>query len=257
MHIPKTAGLTLQGMVRRRYKKPGQLHLVYSEEALQAALPQMEPLQVIMGHFRFGFHQKSPRPAHYITFVREPVEQTISHFYYSFDHPEKFTHPDAQATQLLEFARGAYGYNLQTRFLSGINDIEGREKEAVQKAKENLLRHFAFVGVSEFFDLSMVMLKPLLGWSNAFYVRENKGRQRREHGISARDKKALQQILQPDIEVYQFALELFYNQANKQIALKQRLQLYTNLNKVFQKLNPGYVRVKQWVALWGKVNQPS
>lgn len=257
MHIPKTAGLTLQGMVRRRYKIPGQLHLVYSEEALQGALPQNENLQVIMGHFRFGFHQKSTQPPHYITFVREPIEQTISHYYYTFDQPEKFTHPDAGVSNLLEFARGAYGYNLQTRFLSGMDDIKGREKEAVQQAKENLLRHFAFIGISEFFDLSMVMLKPLLGWSNAFFVRENKGARRQKHPVAEKDRAALRHLLQPDREVYEFALELFYNQANKQIALQQRLQIYTTLNRFFQKLNPTYIKMKKitgirfvfWVVL--------
>lgn len=245
MHIPKTAGLTLQGILRRRYKKPGDLQLFYTADDLQRGVELSSSPRVVMGHFRFGFHPPESGQVPYVTFLRDPVEQVISHYHYTFDHPEKFEALPAQAQSLLDFARGPYGYNLQTRFVSGIDVLEGREQEVLQLAKENLLRHFAQVGISEYFDLSLVMLAPLLGWPHAFYIRENKGLRRQQQPVSPAQRAELEHILHLDRKLYQFGLQLFYNQVNKQTALAWRLRVFQRLNRVFQALNPYYIRMKQ------------
>ncbi|MDZ7846381.1 MAG: hypothetical protein U5L96_06250 [Owenweeksia sp.] len=59
MHIPKTAGMSLQGLVRRRYKKPGSLKLIYDQESVEKGFTDQPELELVMGHFRFGYHSFS------------------------------------------------------------------------------------------------------------------------------------------------------------------------------------------------------
>ena len=240
--------MSLQTIVRRRCKKPGQLELAYGAAALKRGIPKRESLQVVMGHFRFGFHRNDHRPADYITFLRDPVQQVVSHYNYTFDHPQKFEN-DPQNNDILSFARGPYGYNLQTRFIAGINNLEGREEEALQTAKENLVKHFGMIGISEYFDRSILMIGRYLGWWNTFYVKVNRGKKRSSFQLSAAERRELEDILQYDIRLYQFALQLFHNQINKERSLAIRLRAYRAGNWLFRKVNPAYIAFKRLFGL--------
>ena len=203
-----------------------------------------------MGHFRYGFHRHTQRTPRYFTFVRNPLDQVVSHYYYSKDHPEKFKDLPNDISDLIDFAHSAYGYNLQTRFISGIDEISGRENEALNIAKNNLKDHFEFIGITERFDLSIYMLALHLKWPIKYFTVENRGRQVRKAGrLTDREKRALEEILQTDILLYKYSLELFEKQLIKVPYLNIKFRYFLMMNKVFQALNPMYIRMKNMMGI--------
>ncbi|MDZ7846380.1 MAG: hypothetical protein U5L96_06245 [Owenweeksia sp.] len=178
--------------------------------------------------------------------MREPLQQVISHFQYTKDHPEKFEYLPAGINSLLDFASCPYGYNLQTRFISGIDNLYGREEEALKLAGQHLQNDFELIGLTEEFDLSLLMLGRAMQWKICYYVRGNTGIARQaKPAPSKRELSELRQILAPDIALYQEARQLFEVQTQKWPDLVKRLPSFQRENHYFQKLNPTYIRLKQ------------
>ena len=93
MHIPKTAGTTLRAVVERQYRPTTLFSLYPGHEAQLDALRVRvsdRPPAAVMGHFRFGLHAAFPAGGRYVTFLRDPVDQVISHYNHllNSDSPE-------------------------------------------------------------------------------------------------------------------------------------------------------------------------
>ncbi len=235
--------MTLQSLARWQYQKPEELELVYAQEEVVNGFEDREELKLVMGHFRWGYHQFSDRPAVYLTFLREPLSHVISHYQYTFDHPEKFKNLP-QVNNLIEFARCPYGYNLQTRFLCGINDITGKEKEMLQRAKEHLVRYVEVIGLMEHFDESLLLMQKPLGFKRIFYERKNEGRARKKFIPSDEELDQLKEINKYDMELYEFGRQLFEAQLNKNRDIHEKTKQFKLMNHWFWKLNPAYTRLK-------------
>jgi hypothetical protein len=249
MHIPKTAGMSLQGLVRRRYKKAGSLALIYSQQEVEQGFEDHPGLETVMGHYRFGFHKFSQRQPRYFTFLRDPIQQVISHYYYSLEHPEKFPDLPAGIEDVIDFAHCRYGYNLQTRFVSGMDDIRGKEDLALHEAKHNLTHHFEMVGITEQFDKSLLLLGRHFNWKTLFYLKGNAGKKKSiSPGASAEEIRKLESILEPDIKLYQLGLEIFNIECLKAGDLNLNLSLFKLGNRIFRSLNPSYIRLKKMLG---------
>ena len=210
--------MSLQGLVRRRHKKEGSLALIYTQEQVEHGFNDHPGLQTVMGHFRFGFHRFSSRQPRYFTFLRDPVQQVISHYYYSLEKPEKFRDLPKGIDSVTDFARSSYGYNLQTRFISGMDDIKGQEDKALNEAKKNLTQHFEMVGITEQFDKSLILLGQHLDWSVLFYLKGNEGERKKQMpSVSEEEITNLKSILSPDITLYKIATELFDVECNRSL----------------------------------------
>ncbi len=250
MHIPKTAGMTLQQLVRERYSLDDQLFLVYERETNHGGFEDKDTLKLIMGHFRYGYHKYSERPHEYYTFLRNPAEHILSLFNYTRDYPDKYKNlTQEEYDNLIQFTRGRYGNNLQTRFISGMNIIEGRENETLEKAKENL-RNFKFIGLTEDFDTSLYIMGKKLGWKAFYYQNSNEGVARKKSAIPAADvMKEVLEINCYDVELYKYAVELYNSQKQQIPGLSKKVKRFKFENKWFWKLNPAYTQLKVALGL--------
>ncbi len=250
MHIPKTAGMTLQQLVRERYKLDDELFLVYDRETNHGGFVDKSSLKLIMGHFRYGYHKHSQQPAEYFTFLRNPADHILSLFNYTKDFPDKYPNlPAEEANDLVAFAKGRWGNNLQTRFISGMDIIEGRENETLEKAKENL-RGFNFIGLTEDFDTSLYMLGKQLGWKAFYYQNSNEGMARKK--TAQPDSAIMKEVLELnrfDVELYEFAKELYEKQKAAISGLDQKVSRFKLENNWFWRLNPAYTSLKNLLGL--------
>lgn len=157
VHIHKTAGTTLAGVLKRSY---GARHL--DALKIDRSTPHLTPdeLRRMMDRFYPRLDSISSHPVRvysgleevvpeieYVTFLRDPVERTASHFQYDLQRggvdlsfEEWITHDAVR--------------DRQTRILAG-PDATGDEAIA-------LLSRFSFVGRSDRFDESLVMMQRLL-----------------------------------------------------------------------------------------------
>ena len=93
IHIPKTAGSTLNAMLSEAFGEHRQFLCALPEHAeALAAMPQEERdrLDFIFGHYPYGLHRLFTRPVVYMTSLREPRRRILSFYRFVLsqqDHP--------------------------------------------------------------------------------------------------------------------------------------------------------------------------
>ena len=229
LHIPKTAGTTLDQIIFRHYRR----REIYgtglvAQEGVKTFQnmdeARRQKYRLIKGHLSFGFHQFVPGPWTYFTFFRHPIKRTLSHLYYIQRAPK---HPlyhlikekKMDLKQCLEAGLDPMLHNGHTRLLSGVW-AEARagtcNVEDLEKAKANL-KQVKVIGLTEQFDASLLMLGKAFGWNNLFYTKKNvtAGRPTIET-LSPENLEAVQAANQLDMELYNFAETLFAKQIEQQ-----------------------------------------
>ncbi len=87
LHIPKTAGTTLNRIIEWQYN-PLSIFTMdpYRIRATPERLKQLPEarrrrLRMVRGHFYYGVHEYLPQGSTYITMLREPVARFLSSYY--------------------------------------------------------------------------------------------------------------------------------------------------------------------------------
>ncbi|MBN9518859.1 sulfotransferase family 2 domain-containing protein [bacterium] len=168
MHIPKTAGTSLRWVAEQQY--PGsEFETLYPCHApqIEAFLARPAPPAAVIGHFRFGLHARLGVDCRYVTFLRDPVDQVVSHFNYIVAGRD----PDSRGTlgpadRLEDFLAHDWARNLQTQFVCGwsADQVAAAPRAALERAKQVLSTHFVGVGLVESFGRSLRKMAPRLGW---------------------------------------------------------------------------------------------
>lgn len=232
LHIPKTAGVTIRQIIKRQYPENAMYygdHLSPQEIAnVFTSLPEdyKAQLQMIWGHLIFGVHQHLSTDATYFTFLRDPIERTISHYYYILGRPHEFEIAQYLRENNIGFQEALERelildiQNVQTRMLAGLpydHPPHTYTQEHLETAMHNLSNHVAVVGLVEQFDASVLLLKKAFGWGNVFYNRQNKTPQRPYRGeISPETIALIKKENELDIKLYEFAQQLFAKQLAQQ-----------------------------------------
>ena len=269
LHVPKTAGSTFRHIIERQYNSNSILHLYASDfgEELAAISPnQIDRLRVVMGHFYFGAHNFLSHPTTYITFLRDPIERVISHFYYARHAPAHHFYDSARKMSLNEFveyssrmsnesgtALGYFSDNDQTRQLAGqcgVPSFGTSSDELLKIAKKNLAEHFAVVGITEKFDHSLILISRLFGWRHPFYTKQNVTRRRpHKEQLPRETLSVVEANNELDLELYRYAKKLFQDQIRAQgISFDQQLQRFRKLNATYGRLHLLVSAAKRGVA---------
>jgi hypothetical protein len=216
LHIGKTAGSTLRQILKRQFPPADVMtvraHRRSREETLTqfASLPEAERLRprLIMGHTVFGLHESVPRESTYITMLRNPVRLTHSQYRYVLRTPTHRHHEAASGMTLEQYVASGMAMemdNSQTRALSGELDVPygACTDEMLARAKRHLDDHFSWVGLTERFDESILLLRHAFGWRDVRYVSVKVARQRAE--LAPEDRALLERQNAFDIELYEHA----------------------------------------------------
>lgn len=219
LHIPKTAGRTLEAILGRFYAADVTFD-AYGDTSQAVdrlrSLPAQarRRLRLIKGHYAFGLHKCLPQSATYITFLRDPIERVISHYYYVLrdrTHP-LHTKVKARGMNLQEYVAGGHSLELdngQVRLLSGQERQHAFgccSPRLLDLAKQNIERHFALVGIVERFDESLVLLQHRFKWGDVDYERRNVTKRRiRRVDVPDRVLDTIWQHNQLDFKLYAFA----------------------------------------------------
>jgi hypothetical protein len=194
LHIPKTAGTSLKTCIydeyavasshEHRWLHDGIYYFPYGFHKTRR--PRFTPatrdvlarddLRAVAGHFWYGAHRFVPRPSFYLTFLRDPVDRVVSLYHHILREEDELLHSDivGRGATLEEFVAD-FGCrevdNDQTRRIAGLEPPFGEVDDRVFERARRLLRdRFAFVGVTERFDESLIALKRRLGWEHVRYL---------------------------------------------------------------------------------------
>ncbi|MFZ0546358.1 MAG: sulfotransferase family 2 domain-containing protein [Candidatus Promineifilaceae bacterium] len=229
LHIPNTAGTTLEQIIFRHYR----FDQIYTTGALaQQGVKDFQNMseeergkyRLVKGHMSFGIHDYIPGPWAYFTFFREPIERTISYFYFilrASKHPiyDIVHEKKIDLKQCLEAGLDPMLFNCHTRLLAGVwAELPPGQctREHLEKAKANL-HYFKVIGLTEQFDASLLLLGKAFGWSHFSYTRQNVTAGRpSQRDLSPETLAAVHKANQFDKELYDYAKTLFAEQIRQQ-----------------------------------------
>lgn len=221
LHLPKCGGTTLNRIIEWEYP-PSRVFSVDPSffrwsyyRMTRWPQSRLERIRVFKGHMPFGLHERLAHPASYITVLRDPVDRAVSEYYYALSrriHPQ---HRMMKKLTLEQYISTTPHANVQTKLIageySGYDFLAGEcTEQTLDKARRNLDKHFAIVGLTERFDETLALTKLLLGWKVLQYADFNvtRGRPAKER-ISPDARALIQQRYRFDMELYAYATALF------------------------------------------------
>ena len=243
LHIPKTAGKSLRNVLIKQYwgNKMFYFYPNPTSEELEALrhLTDEKDVKVVLGHYRYGVHEYLRRPYTYLTFIRNPIDQVISH-YYHLVRSDKEVHQRIieKNRSLRSFADFEWAKNLQTAFITGTQDVREIEKDpegALTLAKKRLSEDIYQFGVTEKFDESLLLFREKLGWKNLVYQRFNVAKNRPEnHQLNDEDLLKIRKNNQLDLRLYEFGRALFDQRIQQIPGFAGKLKTFRQMNKIAQ-----------------------
>jgi hypothetical protein len=234
IHIPKTAGSTLNKIIKSQFPNKSIFKIDASkedksiEELRKLDKKERNKIRCVMGHMSFGVHKDLPRSFEYITVLRNPVDRVISLYYFILrkqDHPlhERLVANNMTLEDFINDKTIASSIeNLQTRLISGKKTDNITRLHLAQK---NLKKYFIAVGITEKFDTSLELFSQKLGWKISDYQSINITQDRPQtsqfpqHIIRAIEEKNAW-----DMELYEFADRLLVEEFFQQKQSRQKTQ---------------------------------
>ncbi len=252
LHIPKTAGTTLKGIISRQY--PSERMVIIGEDVIGSIVSfrerptsEWETKNIIQGHMSFGLHRFMQPPFGYVTMLRKPLPRAVSDYAFVTSTPQ---HPIYQHVKDLSFAEYMTSNitgqlsNGQTRLLCGdcedenfgVPTLRKLEQTDLECAKNHIDDHVIVIGLQEHFDESLVLFKHRLGWKLPFYISENITRRPfTVASLTPKDQELVDTQNNLDLELYNYALKLFESEINALGAkFKVDLAAFRILNRAFQ-----------------------
>lgn len=225
-HLPKSAGTTLNRILRHNYRPDEMVESGPDTQGFIAELEALSPerlaaIRFLQGHFPFGVHERLPQRARCFTILRDPVDRVLSQYYHVRRDPDYFLHDlihnnDYSLPELLDSGIPLMMNDGQVRLLSGVytGANMGEVTEGMLVTAIANLRSCEVVGLTEQFDLSLVLLQRAFGWRYICYEPVNVGHNRPPATeISAETIEAVRHYNRMDTLLYEEAQRLLAQQA--------------------------------------------
>ena len=234
VHIPKTAGGTVTTMFNAAYspdavKNAGNYMTSAKRTTTKVERSRDRGARVTVGHVPYGVYRDHlPPETLYVTFLREPIDRVLSHYYRHLHRQNERLEkrrrnriekgkdqPGSRASSIEEALaelRMEPIRNLMTRFLCDDPTPAELPGSALDAAKANLSR-FAFVGIQERFDESLVLLErrldlPVVPHGESRHVSVG-GARPRPSEIPDEQRALILEHNAMDVELYEYGVGLF------------------------------------------------
>lgn len=250
LHIPKTGGTTLRDIIQRQYRSEKILMIPKLEESenilKEVSTSQINQLKLIQGHLKYGLHNHFHRRAKYFAIIRDPINRVLSTYYYVLsqkNNPQNLSTSNNQMT-IYDFVQSGVNpflINGQTQLISGkTGDIDNpiiESEELFSLAKENIENDFLFLGITEMFDETILILKNMLGWHMPYYSIANRTKKKPNYdAVNPTIISFIKEHNQLDIKLYNITKTSLLNRiAEENDIFQNRINKFKKINRL---LNP-------------------
>ncbi len=269
LHIQKAAGSTFNKILDSQYKKQDVIstrlivrgkygdnwvrHTTVEREGVakrtvaNMSSADKSKIKVLKGHFEFGWHELFPNDCVYITFLRDPVKRIVSQFDYinrlnNHHIAERIKKDNISLSQFVEQGISLVTDNGMTRRLAGLSDEVGFKEyddSILDKAIDNIENHFCFVGLSEHFDESILLLKEKLQWNKSpIYLRKNVTKKKQKSKVPDESTiKVIKEHNQLDLKLYEYVRTKFLDDLDHiDNQFVRRLEKFKKRNGAYQNI---------------------
>jgi Galactose-3-O-sulfotransferase len=252
VHLPRTGGTTVERVLGRKYgSRVIHVETLWQPLASVGDMPHDEraAARVVAGHVHYGVHEHIPSECDYVTMLRDPVARVVSMYRFIRGNPKHWLHDELvrSGMGLREFAETAADPgvdNGQTRLVAGVGSGElalppsELGAEDLEAAKRHL-RSFLVVGLTERFDESFILLRRALGWRLPMYMSVNAAGESTPAPADDDAIAAIRQRNRLDLELYEFASELFAAAIARQGAsFRREVAVFRAVNRIPDKVGP-------------------
>lgn len=255
VHIHKTGGTTLNWKIlHKNYPKESILDIHKPLSAQEIAkiylsIPEdcRRKVKLITGHFDFGIHKYIDVPCRYFTLIRNPIDRIVSLYYFVqqtelgevFLKTRGYEKSEVIKMSLLEFVESGMFpevNNGQVRMISGVGrsiDFGEVNEDLLKLAIANIDRYFSVVGITEYFDESLLLMASRFGWKRLWYTKSNVNTKKPKHKISKEELYILEKYNKMDILLYNYVRERFEKALKETKGLKFLVKFYKICNGKF------------------------
>ena len=256
-HIPKTAGSTMKEVLWRAVGGDRVLfattigsHREQLGEISRRLDRSLDGPYAVVAHTGWGVEAALPSRHCYrpFTVLRDPVQRTVSEFFYARD--DRASLPAEMSLEEYLTDQPLRAYNSQTAFLGGLtarHHLQGEplsrdryDAELLERAKRNLEAH-EVVGLTERFDETLLLLRDAYGWPvlRTLYRPANVGAARRTAAprLTESQLDAVRANNELDLALYEHAREVFASRLVKR-PLGPRLRRFRRLNATYARTFP-------------------
>jgi hypothetical protein len=183
VHIPKTAGSTFNSILRALFPKERIYeYFAYFNDsgcdgpAISAALREKS---IFLGHMDMRCLPLLPRETMFVSFLRDPVDRVVSGYYNILRDPSNPAHRDVKGMDISTYLDSGLVRDVdngQVRRLAGVGmDAAWGSMTAkhLALARSNIDENRFFIGITERFDESLILLHQSLGTKMTHYVSVN------------------------------------------------------------------------------------
>ena len=250
LHIPKTGGTTLRDIIQRQYRSEKILMIPKLEESenilKEVSNSQINQLKLIQGHLKYGIHNHFYRRAKYFAIIRDPINRVLSTYYYVLsqkNNPQNLSTSNNQMT-IYDFVQSGVNpflINGQTQLISGktgnIDNPIIESEELFSLAKENIENDFLFLGITEMFDETILILKNMLGWHMPYYSIANRTKKKPNYdAVNPTIISFIKEHNQLDIKLYNITKTSLLNRiAEENDIFQNKINKFKKINRL---LNP-------------------
>ena len=250
LHIPKTGGTTLRDIIQRQYRAEKILMIPKLKESeniiKEISASNINQLKLIQGHLKYGIHNHFHRRAKYFAIIRDPINRVLSTYYYVLsqkNNPQNLSTSNNQMT-IYDFVQSGVNpflINGQTQLISGkTGDIDNpiiESEELFSLAKENIENDFLFLGITEMFDETILILKNMLGWHMPYYSIANRTKKKPNYdAVNPTIISFIKEHNQLDIKLYNITKTSLLNRiAEENDLFQDRINKFKKINRL---LNP-------------------
>lgn len=253
LHFPRTAGTTIDDIFFNNYPQE-KIIKIYSkgefEKYRTITEDQFENTDYITGHLLLSslnptqFYGRNVRA---FTFLREPVKRLFSEYVFlkTWKNQHLYEYLNSGNISFSEYVTSREkllkyrGKNFTTRCLSGDSLEETDISASLEKAKYNLEHSFICFGIQERFMESLLLLSAKANLKKILHQKRNSLNYAvASPEMTEEEKQIAREHNQADIELYNFATELFdrrVRDAGPQF--KEDLKNFIFLNSKYQKIS--------------------
>jgi hypothetical protein len=249
IHIHKSGGTTMMHLLNDHYEK----EKIFSIDGTRYKSSMDEFLSnksdnkydLIKGHQFYGVHKFLSNEARYFAILRDPFERILSlyNFLRQINLYPEINKNNLTITEFVKSGLALAADNGMVRFISGVDRDEASYGKItdlhLKKAIENIEEKFCFVGLSEYFDLSLLSVASWLKWVNTpLYKSKNiTNASFKNSSLTVDDYLFLTDYLKFDICLYNYIKSQFFYSVKNAIGKN-----YLSLERKFKEDNQRFNR---------------